>query len=512
MMDLSPCKDNTVDVTCFKELLLQTCGHKFEHEREQALAVAIDRRMSALGIRQPGQYHARLLCDDDELLQLTELLTVNETYFFREPDHLDLMVDLLPQLLAGRGHRRVRIVSAGCSTGEEPYSIAMLLRERFGADSERLFAITGVDIDSQVIAAAKQGMYGESSFRGIHNALVDRYFQPCGAGKFKLSETICKQVEFEMVNLLGPAYPPRMQMPDIILYRNVSIYFPAQVQQLIFRKLADLLVEGGCLLVGATETMHHDLSILTLVQKGALFYYRKATGIVDKYRKTQGKLTMPPELERRNKPVAVCSGSGPMLHQAVDRLNWPFNPSLSGTTVNECYKIAHELARNQQADEAIALLDAIIARDASLTKAYTLKAHLLLNASRWGELVATCLAALDHNSLCSGIYLMLGMAARQQGDDEVALKRLREALFLDAACWLAHFHSAEIYYSRGDEKKARSSYEAATRIMSKVADKAMPGDLGRDLLPLAFNMDQFAVICQHKLSLLSRKKFHRNGI
>ena len=509
-MMVSPCKGNNVDVGRFKELLLQTCGHKFESEREQALAEAIDRRMSALGIRQPGQYYARLLCDDDELLQLTELLTVNETYFFREPDHLNLMVDRLPQLLAGRAHRRVRILSAGCSTGEEPYSIAMLLRERFGADSERLFAITGVDIDSQVIATAKQGMYGASSFRGIHNALVDRYFQPCGAGKFKLSETMCKQVEFEVVNLLGSAYTPRMLMPDIILYRNVSIYFPGQVQQQIFRKLADLLVEGGCLLVGAAETMPHDLKILTLVQNGSLFYYHKAPGIVDKYRRTQGKLTMPPELERRNKSVAVRPESSFMLTQAVDRLNRPFNPSYSGTTVNECYKIANELARSQLADESIAMLDAIIARDASFIKAYILKAHLLLNASRFDELVATCRAALDHDSLCSEIYLMLGMAARQQGDDDEAIKRFREAIYLNAACWLAHFYSAEIYYSRGDEKRSRSSYEAATRMMSKAT--ATPGDLGPDSLPLALNVDQFAVICQHKLTLLSRKKLHHNGI
>ena len=105
---------------------------------------------------------------------------------------------------------------------------------------------------------------------------------------------------------------------------------------------------------------------------------------------------------------------------------------------------------------------------------------------------------------------MLGMAARQQGDDDEALKRFREALYLDAACWLAHFYSAEIYYSRGDVKRSRSSYEAATRVMSKVM--SMPGDLGPDSLPIALNVDQFALICQHKLTLLSSKKLHHNGI
>ena len=166
-------------------------------------------------------------------------------------------------------------MSAGCSTGEEPYSIAIMLRERFGAESERLFAITGVDIDSTVIATAQQGVYGKGSFRGMDQSLLERYFEPRDSGRFQVRESIRKQVEFEVVNLLGASYPQRMQLPDIILYRNVSIYFPGQVQREIFGRLAELLADGGCLLVGASETFHHDIGILSLVKQDSLFFYRK---------------------------------------------------------------------------------------------------------------------------------------------------------------------------------------------------------------------------------------------
>ncbi len=94
-----------MDLTCFKDLLLQTCGHRFEQEREQTLAAALGRRMSVLNVKRHDIYHARLLRDRDELLRLIELLTVNETYFFREPEHLNMVIDRLPELIAGSGKK-----------------------------------------------------------------------------------------------------------------------------------------------------------------------------------------------------------------------------------------------------------------------------------------------------------------------------------------------------------------------------------------------------------------------
>jgi chemotaxis protein methyltransferase CheR len=260
-----------VDLSPFKKLLLSSCGHTFEKEREQALSAALCRRMATLGVDAFDTYHALLTRAEDELLRLTELLTVNETYFFREPEHLNLMVKrLLPEFMAARNQRPVRILSAGCSSGEEPYSIAIMLREQFGAESEQLFTITGVDIDSTVIATARQGVYGVGSFRGMNKSIHERYFEQLEPGKYQVSEIVRKQVGFEVVNLLGTSYPHRMQLPDIILYRNVSIYFPGEIQRQIFGKLAELLVDGGCLLVGASETLHHDIGVLSLVKEDSL--------------------------------------------------------------------------------------------------------------------------------------------------------------------------------------------------------------------------------------------------
>ncbi|MDD2309640.1 MAG: tetratricopeptide repeat protein [Desulfuromonadaceae bacterium] len=506
-MEVSRKVTPAVDLALFKELLLRTCGHSFEKEREQTLVTALQRRMAALGIDAGETYHATLVRNQDELLRLTELLTVNETYFFREPEHLSLMVDtLMPEFMAARNQKPVRIVSAGCSTGEEPYSIAIMLRERFGDESERLFAITGVDIDSTVIATAKQGVYGKGSFRGVESSLFERYFEPCGSGKFQVCDAIRKQVGFEVVNLLGASYPQRMQSPDIILYRNVSIYFPGEVQREIFGRLAELLADGGCLLVGAAETFHHDIGILSLVKQDSLFYYRKTPPLVFEERRAAGR---PPSTPARSRvrpvqtvPLFAARSESlrnrPQAGRAYDRpLIPPYSPGQPD--VRERFDAAIKLAHDKQPHGALTLLDAVIAEDSAFEKAYTLKGSLLLSLSRFDEVRSVCETILGRDPLRLEAYLMLGMVARQKGDIDDALTRFREALFLDSSCWLAHFYSAEILFAHQDGKRARSGYDAALRIL----EKGSLQEHGQDFFPLSFNAEQFMIICRHKLSLLT---------
>ena len=511
-MNATACKqkiDESMDLTLFKELLLRTCGHSFEKEREQALSEALRRRMAAVNIDAFEAYHSMILRDKDELLRLTELLTVNETYFFREPDHLNILVDtLLPQLMAASNQNPVRIVSAGCSTGEEPYTMAIMLRERYGAESERLFAITGVDIDSNVIASAKQGVYGKGSFRAMDQSLFERYFEPCGSDRFQISDTIRKQVVFEVVNLLEASYPQRMQLPDIIVYRNVSIYFPGQVQREIFGKLAELLAEGGCLLVGATETYHHDIGILSLVEQDSLFFYRKTPTLLIEERRMSSRNISTPERSGVTAPRAVPAYTA----RSKAGLNRPHEGNIHGRSpkkpppsmqldVRERFDAAIDLAHNKQPDKALAILDAIIEKDSNFGKAYCLKGSLLLSISRYNEAQIVCNTVLSRDPLCLEAYLMLGIIARQKGDDDDAVKRFREAIYLNASCWLAHFYSAEIGYAQRDEKRARSSYEAALRIL----EKGSLQEHGQEFFPLTFNAEQFIVICRHKLSLLAPK-------
>lgn len=493
------------DLTRFKELLLRSCGHTFENEREQALGAAVNRRMEARGITDHDAYSRLLVCESEELLRLTELLTINETYFFREPDHLNLLLDtLLPGLMDVRKLTPVRIVSAGCSTGEEPYSIAIMLRERFGSACERLFTITGVDIDSTAIGVARQGLYGSASFRGTEKNLLDRYFEPRTQGKFQVADSIKKLVAFEVVNLLGPSYPHTMHMPDIILYRNVSIYFPRQVQRDIFGRLAEQLAEGGCLLVGASETIHHDIGILSLIKQDSLFFYRKTSPLVFEERRESNRHA--PTAERVwsravQSPAIPAARAVARSRQTAEedsqRPRTPLPPS-TRQNVKERFDEAVALAHDMQHAKALAILDDIIEQDHAFEKAYSLKGSLLLGQSHFDEARVVCEGVLERNPLCLEACLMLGMIARQNGDDDAAFKRFREALYLDSSCWLAHFYTAEILFAQQAGKQARSSFETALKILETGELK----EHGRAFFPLSFNAEQFIVICRHKLSLL----------
>ncbi len=491
----------------FKEILLQACGFHFESERERSLSTRIGQRMVEREIGSLEAYLSLLQNDRQELQQLVEALTVNETYFFREPEQLHLMAGTLaPEILRRRPQEPLRVVSAGCSTGEEPYSMAMILREHLGAGSEKLFSVVGVDIDSEVIATARTGIYERNSFRAMDSTLRDRYFYPCGPNRYQIGE-IKQQVTLAVANLLAEPYPPVLHQPDIIFYRNVSIYFPRRIQEAIFRQLAALLREDGYLFVGAAETMHHNLGVLKLIERNGLFFYHKppparSSACCPRERRSltrQGPAGSIPALFRKPPPAVkgaerLCrtipteASRGPTLRVRP----------LQKIDVQDLIAQAHSLAQNSSFDAALQLLDQIVIDHPALIEALVLKSSILMSTARLEEARALCRMALELQPLCGEAILILGLIALQDGEEEEARQRLRQTIYLQQACWLAHFSLAEMNFRQADQHRARHGYETALRILQQ--ETAAERD--RALFPLAYNAGEFMAICRHKLSLL----------
>ncbi len=483
----------------FKTILLRTCGLYFQNEREKTLHDGLARRMAQRGIATEAQYLALLEGDGDEFQQLVELLTVNETYFFREPEHLKLVVDtIVPEIIAQRKAQPVRILSAGCSTGEEPYSIAMMLRERFGPDSEHLFTIAGVDIDASALGVARRGVYGPGSFRGVDPSLRERYFTPCGHECYELGE-IRRQVRFEVANLLGPSYPAIVQKPDIIFYRNVSIYFPSQVQREIFGRLAALLDEGGYLFVGASETVHHDIGVLTLTERNGLFFYRKMPRIFIGERRLaarrpfRGEPPCAPPAPRAPTPPTVAQ----LPSKVAARTQAP-RCAAEEAEIRRLFGEALELAKSARTQVALNRLDLLIDKDPSFIRARSLKGSVLVSASRFEEARRVCTEILERDPFCLVALLILGITARHEGAEDEARRRFREAIYLEPSCWVAHFYLAEILFGQGERRRARSAYEAALKSL----ESGTLSERGAEFFPLFFNAAQFIAICRHKLSVL----------
>jgi chemotaxis protein methyltransferase CheR len=198
------------------------------------------------------QYDPR---SESEFDQIYDLITTNETYFFREPAQLSAFIEeIVPEILARKTVRKIRIWSAGCSSGEEPYSIAMLLDEHRLFD-KATFEIFASDLNQQVLAKARKGHYRESSFRQTPPQTRDRYFAKEADGTWKITDGIRNRVSFGRMNIYDEARVALLGQLDVIFCRNVIIYFDDASKRVVVNSFYNRLAEGGYLLLGHSESL-----------------------------------------------------------------------------------------------------------------------------------------------------------------------------------------------------------------------------------------------------------------
>lgn len=468
-------------------LIRELSGFRLGTEQIVTASEAVCKRMELCHLSDTADYLQLLSKDTLEQQALVELLTINETYFLRESAYLHLLVDVL--LSDQRNSLRntpIRIFCAGCSTGEEAYSLAILLQNRYGRAAAGLFSITAVDIDSVALTKACAGVYGKSSFRGDGLEKFLHYFERLEDGRYRLLPLIRQMVCFKQCNLMEPLLETGAGQADVILYRNVSIYFSKENQIRIFSNLADLLNDGGILLVGATETLHHNLGILKLSEHNQLFYYSKPAtrGLTD--RRTASRTSTWQNESQQALP-----------QQSVERQSAISDSSLCSQDPKILFDRALLLAKNRQLEQALELLEKSLSRSPSFVNALLLKACLLLDGCCYEQAASACQSVNAIDPLRCESYLISGLIARQNSKEMKALEYFRRAIFLKQDCWVAHFYSAEILYNRKEYRLANAGYRKTVSLLKE-------GNLQNsgNFFPLSFDAGQFITISQHKLSLL----------
>jgi len=192
---------------------------------------------------------------DGEFDVIYDLVTTNETYFFREPAQFTAFVEeIVPELVSGKAVKKIRIWSAGCSSGEEPYSIAMLLQEA-GWFDRASFEIFASDLNQQVLARARKGHYREAAFRSTDPTLREKYFARQADGSWHIADSIRNRVSFGRVNLYDEARVAVLGSLDVIFCRNVIIYFDDASKKSVIRNFYNRLLDGGYLLLGHSESL-----------------------------------------------------------------------------------------------------------------------------------------------------------------------------------------------------------------------------------------------------------------
>lgn len=270
----------------FRHLIYRESGISLNAGKRALVSSRLTKRLRALGLHTFLDYYAYLLQSDSEgheLQQMINCITTNKTDFFRESHHFDyLRSTIIPQQklkAANGGPRRLRIWSAGCSRGHEPYSLAITVLEALGASRGWDVRILASDIDTDVLDTAIQGIYPLEDLQCIADDLKRRYFLKgvgLHEGTAQVRSEVKRLVTFRRINLTDDEWPIRTQF-DLILCRNVIIYFNSETQRRLFARFGGLLSPGGHLMLGHSENMPSTMRAFRALG-GTMYRHEPARG------------------------------------------------------------------------------------------------------------------------------------------------------------------------------------------------------------------------------------------
>lgn len=261
------------DFRLLRDLIYSYCGLWFDDQNSYLIEKRLGRRLAVNQCASFREYYQFLRFNrrrEQELEEIMDLLTTNETYFFREEFQLKTFIEeIVPEICVARAKKpglnnhRLRIWSAGCSTGEEPYTIAMLLLEMACMDGWSI-EVVGTDISQRVLQHARRGIYGASAFRATDDYFRAKYFEPQSDGNYRISDHVRKLVSISHLNLLDSDRMRMLGSFDIIFCRNVIIYFDTMAKRKVVESFYRVLRESGFLLLGHSESLMNITTLFSL--------------------------------------------------------------------------------------------------------------------------------------------------------------------------------------------------------------------------------------------------------
>lgn len=446
--------------------LAEHTGLALSPTRREHAESGIRRAMDRAGMTDPSPYLDSLARDEALLDDLIAEITVGETYFFRETGHFDaIRDDVLPDLLRHRApDRPLRAWSAGCASGEEPYSIAMVLEEAGVTGPAHLI---GTDISRAALARAREARYGRWSLRGVDPERVNRFFTPEG-DRWRLHERVRRSVEFRFLNLALDAYPSATTGTwgmDLVLCRNVLIYLDAATVTRIARGLHASLAEGGWLVTGPSDPSLSDAAPFeTVVLKGGVLY-RKPGGtarVQPAFAPLPGPAPIPDPLRAWETP--------PRLRPEVRSGGPHATPPGAAPALDPVVAATEALAAGRYED---VLRIAGGARD--LAEVAGLRLRALANLRGAAAACVEAGAEALRLPLSAEVQFLHAVLLADSGRPADAERAARRALYLDRSLAVAHFLLGSILRRGGDLPAARRAFRNARDLAALLpADAPLP--------------------------------------
>lgn len=464
-MTVKDVKLSEEDYRRFKDFLSKKIGLHFGLKRRSDLAKGLYERLSANKRWKDldGYYNFLRYSDGnkDELKKLISLLTVGETYFFRDKSHFKILDNyILPEIIKKKSKtKNLRIWSAGCSTGEEPYSIAILLRKLLTDIKEWNIFILATDVNEEALSLAREGIYRSWSFRDTDNRYKKEYFTEVKDG-YKISEEIKGMVNFKYLNLIENVYPSLINNIvdlDLIVCRNVTIYFEPKATKQIVNKFFNSLVSGGYLLVGHVEHYESVYDKFKRIVLKDLIIYRKKESSKNESREIKEGLKFKVREEQDDIK---------MLKRAIPFRKKERRQSAASPETNK-FNRGFSYFRDNKFEEAKEQFKEILKIDPNNVRARYIIGQILANQGDIDNAQKWCEEILIIDPLSLEAHFLLSILYRQKGLVEKAIKSLKKVLYIDCNFVLGYFQLANYYREMEKNKLAIKYFNNAKEILLK---------------------------------------------
>jgi chemotaxis protein methyltransferase CheR len=472
----------SLDVERFRAIVADRFGLYFDDTKLGLLAEVFKRRIDASGI--PSEvYLDRLMAAQnsrEEIGALAEELTVTETYFLRNMDQFRALIEVaLPdRMRAQRARRSLQLLSAGCASGEEAYSLAAMVRQHLPEAAGWDVTIRGVDINKAMITKARRGHYSAWSLREMPSDFQQRWFRVKGR-EFDLDQSIRAMVTFELRNLIED--DPSFWLPqtfDIIFCRNVLMYFVPEMARAIVTRLSRALVPGGYLFLGHAENLRGLSQDFHLRHTHGTFYYQRKQGDTE---------CSPPDITTvawtgpASSPGALLALEDPLVSVVEAADSWvdtirraagriqtlsenraaPGAPAQRGSdrtpAVSPRWDLDRslELLRKERFAEALALVGALPPESAGDPDVLLLRAVLLTQSGDLSGAERVCAELLAFDEMNAGAHYLLAICREGLGDRQGAIEHDQVAVYLDPGFAMPRLHLGLLARRAGEPETAR---------------------------------------------------------
>ena len=461
----------------FRDYIHQHSGIYLEEQKTDSLRISLITRATRFSFPSLDEYFKLLTTDEDEFKELLNLVTINETSFFRFPQQFEAMRKfVIPEIIESKSvsNKQFRVWSAGCSTGEEPYTIAMTLLDSGIEGLGYRMEVLGTDVSTNALMRAKDAVYPSRALHNIPQSVSSRFFEATPKGH-RVSERARKLVTLQYHNLIQEPYPlALMGNWDIIFCRNVTIYFRLDSTRRVVQNYYDSLNPGGYLFIGHSETLTSISDKFEPVEVGGVFLYRKSK------HKTFAFNDVLQERERERRQARSRRAGEPSTGtrrstSSPQRPQRTLVPSARAAAadaarepevdVREMLDVAIAAARAGEPAAVLAAVERVLSEDSDCAEAYLLAAHAHADTGNLDAAFGECHKALAIDPLLAGARYVLGMIHLRRGEHMEALSEFKRTIYTDSGFVLAHLNLANLYRAQGAMEDACREYELTLRTL-----------------------------------------------